>query len=231
MDIQKKLCWLTRAGVTFLCGESPKNIVTTPKPADETSPATIQAAAFAVKATTLNALNKEKQDFALSSLKKTATHTILGSGPTKPKLMCLLDMPDSDSDRAGDALAGAQAEQLKKMMAAIHLDMEKDVYVTYLSPWRTPGNRPLTESERALFLPFLAQEIRLVNPQTILLFGAGLSQTLLKISTLAKARGAWHTWENHPVRVTLALGSLKTTPLRQQAWADLQEVEKDLSAA
>ena len=231
MDIQKKLSWFMRAGVTFLCAESPKSLAVqnTSAPADKQSPATAQAATFASQATTLDELNTEKQNFDLSSLKKTATHTILGAGATKPKLMCILDMPDADSDRSGEPLTGPQMEQLKKMMLAIHLDMEKDVYVAYFSPWRTPGNRPLTEAERALFLPFLTKEISFVQPQTILLFGAGLCQSLLKISTLTKARGEWHTWENIPVRVTLALATLKTTPLRQQAWSDLQQVEKKLS--
>lgn len=233
MDIQKKLSWLRRAGVTFLCAETPKSLFVSESPnstREKQSPATVQAETFASQAITLADLNKEKLDFNISSLKKTATHTILGTGSISPKLMCILDMPDADSDRSGKPLTGAQAEQLKKMMTAIHLDIEKDVYLTYSSPWRTPGNRPLTEAERALFLPFLKKEIQFVQPQVILLFGATLCQSLLKINTLAKARGAWHTWENIPVRATLALATLKTTPLRQQAWLDLQEVEKKLSS-
>ena len=233
MDIQRKLYWLMEAGINCFCAESPLFFKVSQKAnptSDETPSATAQAVTFASQATTLEHLNQEKQNFNLSSLKKTATHTIFGVGPVHPKLMCVLDMPDGDADRIGDPLLGAQADQLKKMMSAIHLDALQDVYVAYLSPWRTPGNRTLTESERALFLPFLTQEIQLVQPQAILLFGTNLSQILLKINTLTKARGAWHTWQNIPVRVTLALGALKTTPLRQQAWLDLQEVEKTLSA-
>ena len=95
-----------------------------------------------------------------------------------------------------------------------------------MSPWRTPGSRTLTDAERAMFLPFLTQEIQLINPKTILIFGASVAGALIKIPNLSQARGHWHKFENIPVRVTLALGALKTTPLRRQAWADLQEVEK-----
>lgn len=229
MDIQKKLHWLIGAGITCFCEEKSHDAPRPSKPLQaEDTPATTQARTFAAKASTLEALNTEKQNFTLSALKKTATHTLLGQGPIKPKLMCILDMPDGEADRAGDIWIGAQAEQLKKMMTAIHLDPQKEVYLTSFSPWRTPGNRALTESERSLFLPFLTQEIHLVQPTHLLLFGATLSQTLLKINTLTKARGAWHTWENTPVRATLALSMLKTTPLRQQAWLDLQEVAKQL---
>ncbi len=225
MDIKQKLYWLMQAGISSFCADTPKrNEVVAPTKDD--TPATDKASAVAHKAKDLSTLNSDKQSFSLSSLKKTATHTVLGLGPQKPHLMCILETPDAQADKSGQLLNSSQGEQLKKMMAAIHLDIEKDVYVTFLSPWRTPGNRPLTNAERALFLPFLAREIELVQPQKILLFGAGVTHALLDIESVAKARGAWHSWQQIPVRVTLPLSALKTTPLRQQAWDDLQEVEK-----
>ena len=231
MDIQKKLYWLIQAGVYRFCNEK-----TTQIPVSEQKESALKersavdvALQQATTAKNLSDLNQQKQAFSLSSLKKTAAHTLLGIGTARPKLMCVLEMPDTDADRTGDPLIGAQATQLVKMMTAIQLDIEKEVYITYLSPWRTPGNRPLTLSERSLFLPFLIQEIQLVHPKLILLFGAGLAKALLAQESLAKARGIWHTWQSIPCRVTLALAALKTTPLRQQAWTDLQEVQKKLS--
>ena len=227
MDIKQKLYWLMHAGITSFCAEQPSCTHKESPSADDT-PASQQATNIACKAKDLASLNADKQDFSLSSLKKTASHTILGQGPSTPRLMCIMEMPDTESDRSGQTLIGSQHEQLSKMMGAIHLDLSKDVYVTYLSPWRTPGNRPLTESERSLFLPFLEREIELVQPKVILLFGAGVANELLGTNSLAKARGQWHKWQTTPVRVTLALNTLKTTPLRRQAWEDLQEVEKFL---
>ena len=225
MDIKRKLYWLKQAGISYFCAEKPLNQTPNATTTDDT-PATVQATASANQANDLPTLNQDKESFNLSALKKTAAHTILGQGPHKPKLMCILEIPDTDSDRSGKTLAGAQGEQLQKMMAAIHLDITKDVYITYLSPWRTPGNRPLTEAERALFLPFLLREIQLVEPEKILLFGNSVVQALLKIDSLAKARGSWHEWEGIPTRATLALSSLKATPQRRQAWDDLQAVIK-----
>jgi len=232
MDITRKLYWLMHAGITCFCNESPTTlcvISNTSIAKDDATPATAQATTLASQAKTLDELNIEKQNFQLSSLRKTAAHTLLGTGPLTPKLMCILDMPDNDSDRTGAPLTGAQAIQIQKMMNAIHLDMGTDVYLTYLSPWRTPGNRPLTSAESALFIPFLSQEIHLVRPEIILLFGSGTSNALLNLSSLSKARGKWHMWDNIPTRVTLSISMLKTTTLRRQAWMDLQEVEKKLS--
>ena len=225
MQIQKKLHWLIQMGINSFCGETPQKTLSTVL-AKEDPPATLQAQTTASQAKDLPALNSEKTAFTLSSLKKTAAHTILGQGPTSPKLMCVMEAPDADTDRSGQTFSGPQGDQFSKMMQAIKLDVAHDVYLTYLSPWRTPGNRPLTETERALFLPFLLREIDLVQPQKILLFGAGVANALLKTESLAKARGQWHNYQDIPVRVTLSLSALKTTPLRRQAWDDLQAVEK-----
>ncbi len=229
MDIKQKLYWLLQAGVSVFCSEDPTNY--TPKSAETPAkedivPATQRAQAYAVQAKNLKALNKEKEAFNLSSLKKTATHTLVGTGVQKPELMCIIEMPDSEADKAGTSFSGGQGDLLKKMLKAIHLDLEQNAYATYLSPWRTPGNRPLTRAEQALFLPFLEQEIQFVQPKKILIFGIGVAHALLQQDSLSKARGSWHTMNNVPTRVTLALNAIKTTPQRQQAWIDLQEVEK-----
>lgn len=229
MNIEQKLYWLMYMGISSFCAEIPAQQATLASPVSTDIPATTQAQAQVLSASDLPTLNAQKEAFALSSLKKTASHTLLGQGPLKPKLMCVFEIPSADSDRSGNTFSGPQGELFTNMMKAIQLDIEKEIYITYLSPWRTPGNRPLTEAEQALFLPFLAKEIELVQPKKILLFGLGVANALLKTESLAKARGTWHQFLNIPVRVTLALNTIKSTPLRRQAWQDLQEVEKELT--
>ncbi len=225
--------------MAHFCGESPVGEETTPttsadsvgaphsavRKTDGMTPATAQAEKMANESADLAALNAQKQAFSLSSLAKTAAHTVLGVGACGAEVMCILEMPDADSDKAGNLLMGAQGEQLSKMMVAIRLEAGKDVYVTALSPWRTPGNRALTSAESALFLPFLKREIQLVCPKKILIFGAGVASALIGTPSLAKARGSWHEWENIPVRVTLPISALKATAQRQQAWDDLKALQ------
>ena len=227
MNIEQKLYWLMHMGISCFCAEVPRQKATATQTVLSDLPATTQAHNQILNVTDLPALNAHKMDFTLSALKKTASHTLLGQGPNKPKLMCIFEMPSADSDRSGETLSGPQGELFIKMMNAIQLDIKKDIYITYLSPWRTPGNRSLTEAEQALFLPFLTREIDLVFPQKILLFGSSVADALLKIKSLTKARGNWHEFQNIPVRVTLALTALKTDVLKRQAWQDLQEVGKN----
>ena len=225
MDIKQNLYWLMQMGISSFYSEKEKTSAT-PVSIKEEEPLTTQAQMQAAGVTTLAELNQIKMDFQLSSIRKTAAHSLLGRGPISPKLMCVLEMPDATADREGKTLAGEQIALLTKMMAAINLDIAKDVYVVYFSPWRTPGNRPLTKSEQALLLPLLEKEIQLIKPQKILLFGAGIASALLKTDSLAKARASWHYWDKIPTRVTLAPATLKTMALKKQAWADLQALQK-----
>ena len=76
--------------------------------------------------------------------------------------------------------------------------------------------------------PFLDKEIEFVQPKIIFLLGTELSKALLNIDTISKARHSWHTYKGIPTRVSLSLDTIKTTTQRQQAWEDLQEIQKKL---
>ena len=227
MNIKKNLLWLINAGITDFAEEHPrKSVKKNPK---EDVPTSHLASSVAVSAATLDALNTQKQAFTQCPLHKTATHTLLGRGTTSPKLMCIVACPNAESDKSGTSFSGENGALLDRMLKAINLTMDTDTYCTYLSPWRAPGNRKLTDSEIAALLPFLNKEIELVKPQMILLFGAELAKALLGIDSLSKARHVWHTYQSIPARVSLSLDTMKPTAQRKQAWEDLQEVQKKLN--
>ena len=224
MDIKKNLLWMIQAGITEFSTDAPSVVV----PKDDT-PTTILANSEALQATNLDELNAKKAHFTECPLYKTASHTLCGKGIPFAKLMCIVTCPNADSDKSGISFSGDSGSLLSRMLKAIHLDMETQTYCTYLSPWRAPGNRKLTDSEIATLKPFLDQEIKLVQPQLMLLFGSELSSALLSVNTLSKARHTWHSYLDIPTRVSLPLDTINTTARRQQAWEDLQEVQKKLN--
>ena len=224
--MKKKLLWLLHAGIYEITKEKLDETV---MDKNITVPTTHQAAAVALQAATLEELNNLKKNFSQCSLCKTAAHTLIGQGKTHPKVMCVICMPNTESDKTGVAFVGDSGALLNRMLKAISLDQQTDTYCTYLSPWRAPGNRKLTDAEVAIVKPFLDKEIELVHPQILLLFGTELSKALLHIDTISKARHIWHTYQNIPTRVSLSLDAIKTTTQRQQAWEDLQEIQKRLS--
>ncbi|MBP5343590.1 MAG: uracil-DNA glycosylase [Alphaproteobacteria bacterium] len=227
--MKKKLLWLIQAGISEIIEEKPTLKSLQPSQKNTAIPATYQAEITALQATTLDELNNLKNNFSQCPLHKTATHTLMGQGVTTPSIMCIVCAPNAESDKTGIAFSGDSGALLNRMLKAIGLDRTSNTYCTYLSPWRAPGNRKLTDTEIAMIKPFLDKEIELIKPKILLLFGAELSKALLNIDTLSKARHIWHTYKNIPTRVSLSLDTIKTTTQRQQAWEDLQEVQKKLS--
>ena len=227
--MKRKLLWLLNAGIDEVINEKPKKTIPGAPKKEGDVPTTHQAFHLAQQAQSLNDLNTLKTNFTQCPLHKTATHALLGKGINNPKVMCVVYMPNAESDKSGESFSGDSGALLSRMLKAIGLTQDTDTYCTYLSPWRAPGNRKLTDAEIAMVKPFLEREIELVQPTVLVLFGAELAKILLDVETLSKARHVWHSCQNIPTRVSLSLDTIKTTTQRQQAWEDLQEIQKKLA--
>lgn len=240
MTIEQNLRWLILSGVTETIGNKPMDRLNRPKtspqaPQAKKSPAapitagesalTDQSKILAASANTLADLYARRANFDGCTLKKTAAHTLNGFGAENPDVLCILELPDTDDERAGKLAGGPAGELLRRMLAAINLDLDRNAYVTTLIPWRTPGNRPPTEAELAICRPFWEREVDLLHPRLILAFGGRVSQTLLGISALSRARGTWHEYRGIPTRVTIPPATLLRLPAQKKAaWEDLQQL-------
>ncbi len=245
MNIQRILSWFLQAGITESIGEQPVNryqrTPTLPEaevPVLNQAPTTqqstsqtdnillTQACQLAVSASTLSELYAIRQKFDGCPLQKTAAHTVNGRGVTTPTVLCLVESPDTADDRSGHLMTGADGDLLDKMLMAIGLSLKTNTYLSALIPWRAPGNRKPTETESALCRPFWEKEIALLQPQLILLFGAGPAKALLDIDSLPKARTTTHQYNNIPTFVTISPATLLKVPAqKKQAWEDLQKVK------
>lgn len=212
MTILQKLSWMQQMGIHVLCGE-------TPHPLEHPQPVKTEAS--------LLALDK-KLVHSKSALSATAMHPIGGTGAIPASIMCVLEMPSASEDRTGEALSGAEGELLKKMLSAIGLDVKKQTYVAYLSPWRSPGARVLTNVETQEGLTLLKQRIQAVGPKLLLLFGMPVTRALINVP-LGEARSKMHSYKGIPVFSTFSPNFLmKNIDYKKQAWADLKKVNSFL---
>lgn len=211
MTIFQKLFWFKQIGIDGFCGET-KNV-------------------FCQKSKEKPVPQKEIQRISKSALSKTATHTLLGTGVVPAKVLCLLNAPNAMEDRTGTYLAGPEGEKTRKMLASIGLDLEKNTYLTYLSPWRPPGNRLLTAVEVSEGLEILDKCLARVRPTYLLVLGAETVRSLIKGKTLSALRAGHCTYKDYPVYATFSAVALMKNPnLRAQAWADLKNFKKHLES-
>ncbi len=201
-----------------------------PTPAD-------RAQQSAAAATTLEDLRAAIAAFDGCALRDTASNLIFAEGDPSATLLLIGDPPGADEDRSGTAFAGAAGDYLDRMLAAISLERGQ-LLMTPLIPWRPPGDRPPSQAEIAVCLPFLHRLIALVAPRRLLLMGLLAARALLpQAASRRRPRGEWMdaaipgTPLVLPALPTFSAVELIRDPSnRRAAWDDLRLLRRTLDA-
>lgn len=159
------------------------------------------------------------------------THAVVGRGNPQADLMIVGEAPGQTEDETGLPFVGKAGQLLEKILAAVQLDSEKDVYISNINKCRPPGNRVPTTEEMNACKPYLLEQIRLVDPKIILLAGATAVKGLTGDKRgITKIRGQWMEWENRLCMPIFHPSYLLRNPSREQGspkwlmWQDIQAV-------
>lgn len=169
------------------------------------------------------------------ALAATRTNTVFSRGNPDAKLVFIGEAPGADEDAQGLPFVGRAGQLLDKMIGAMGLDPAKDVYVCNIIKCRPPGNRRPEPEETASCIPYLHEQLAVIDPKVMVLLGntavAGVLGTKLGIT---KVRGQWKLYKGKvPVMPTyhpsyLLRPSAQQVEAKKQAWEDLQAVMKEL---
>jgi DNA polymerase len=183
----------------------------------------------------LPALRDEVKSCTKCELSKTRTNTVFSRGNPDAKVLFLGEAPGADEDEQGIPFVGRAGQLLDKMIGAMGLDPENDVYVCNILKCRPPGNRRPTPEEMQTCFPFVHEQIDLVRPDVIVAMGNTAVSALLDTTIgITKLRGNWKLYRGKiPVMPTyhpsyLLRPSPQQTEAKKQAWDDLQAVLKKL---
>jgi DNA polymerase len=201
------------------------------------TPPAERAAQSAAAATTLEELRAAIAGFDGCALRDTASNLVFAEGDPSATLLLIGEPPAADDDRSGRAFAGPAGEYLDRMLAAIDLRRDQ-LMMTPLIPWRPPGDRPPSQAELAICLPFLQRLIVLAAPRRLLLMGLLAARSLLpQAASRRRPRGAWMdaaipgTGMVLPALPTFSAPELVRDPKnRRGAWEDLQLLRRTLDA-
>jgi len=201
------------------------------------APVAARAAAAAAAADSLDALRDAIAAFDGSALRETATNLVFADGAPGSGLMMIGEAPGAEEDRLGRPFVGQSGQLLDRMLASVGLARQAGFYITNILPWRPPGNRTPTDTEIALFLPFVLRHIALVRPRHVVLLGGVSAKALLRAKDgVTKLRGRWHRVEVDglgalPMLATLHPAYLLRTPAaKRDAWADLLLLRRTIDA-
>ncbi|MGP1386328.1 MAG: uracil-DNA glycosylase [Thainema sp.] len=165
----------------------------------------------------------------------TRTHAVVGRGSPSAPIMIVGEGPGQNEDETGQPFVGRAGQLLEKILAAVQLDSSKDVYICNIVKCRPPGNRTPTADESAACLPYLMEQIRMVDPKIILLTGATAAKGLIgEKRGITKIRGQWLEWEGRLCMPIFHPAYLLRNPSREKGkpkwlmWQDIQAVRAKL---
>jgi len=169
-------------------------------------------------------------------LKKTAKNLVVYDGSFDAKVMFIGEAPGRDEDAQGLPFVGRAGQLLNKMLSAINLKRE-EVYITNVVNWRPPDNRTPTDDEILQFLPFLQEQIDVVNPDFIFLLGGVAAKAILSTPlALGKLRGSWHEYQSLQLNKKIyTIASyhpaflLRSPQYKKASWEDLQMLQKKIN--
>lgn len=163
------------------------------------------------------------------------THAVIGRGNLKAPIMIVGEGPGQTEDETGIPFVGRSGQLLDRILAAVNLTTEEDVFICNVVKCRPPENRTPTTAEAAACSGYLAEQIRMVDPKIILLTGATAMKALVGIKQgITKVRGQWIEKDDrfympifHPAYLLRNPATEKGSP-KWLMWQDIQAVRAKL---
>lgn len=103
-------------------------------------------------------------------LAQTATQLVAGDGNSKADIVFIGEAPGKNEDLQGRPFVGAAGKFLEEMLATVDLKRQ-DIYITNIVKYRPPENRDPLPEEKKAFLPFLIEELEIINPVIVVTLG------------------------------------------------------------
>jgi DNA polymerase len=178
---------------------------------------------------TLEDLEKKVQECKKCPLYKTRTNYVLGEGNPRARLMFIGEAPGRDEDLQGRPFVGRAGKLLTKIIEAMGLKRE-DVYIGNILKDRPPNNRNPQEDEIKACIPYLKEQIEIIQPKVICALGTFAAQRLLEMETpISRLRGKFYLYEGIKFMPTYHPAYLLRNPKEKKAvWEDMQLIMQEL---
>lgn len=195
------------------------------------------AALAPMAAATLAELEAAQAVLPGCSLIATAGHMVFGAGPVDAPCF-LADTPAAAEDMSGQPFGAEAGWLLDRMLESIGL-ARAAVRLAYAVPWRPPGSRAPTQSERDLCRPYLVRHLVLARPRAVFCLGVQPAAMLLPDTSLAELRRLRGSWQSltlpgldrpTPLLPSLSLEQVLKKPAEKALiWADLIKLAQVLT--
>ena len=140
----------------------------------------------------------KKCDIHLTKLKY-----VFARGNPTASVMLVGEGPGNDEDVQGKPFVGRAGQCLDRAIRSLKFDPDKDCYICNIIKCHPPNNRKPSAEEIENCIPYLYEQINIINPKVILALGNTAAQTLLDSKEgVTKERLIVHRYMDKPLYVT-----------------------------
>ena len=221
----------------------------TVRPSPPPAPAPVRVAAPSVPSADKAAAFAALRSRSLACVKcphlvASRTQVVFGVGDINAQLLLVGEAPGVDEDRLGEPFVGAAGQLLTRIIQATGLSRDT-VYIANVLKCRpnTPpgqfGNRKPSPDEMGTCLPYLLEQIQLIQPRVIIALGGTAVEGLFGISEahITRRRGQWMDLRGTPVMPTFhpsfvlraEANADKGRATKRQVWEDMLQVMERLA--
>lgn len=151
------------------------------------------------------------RDPAANELRDQATQLVMGHGNIEAEVVLIGEAPGKQEDEQGRPFIGASGKLLDALLLEAGLTRQ-DLYITNIVKYRPPNNRDPRPIEKATFLPYLLEELTIIQPKVIVTLGRHSLEYFLPNAKMSDVHG-------RSLEVTLGGQTVTLLPLYHPAAA------------
>lgn len=119
---------------------------------------------------------------------RTATHAVPGEGNSNAQIMFVGEGPGYHEDKLGRPFVGRAGSLLDRLLLQNKLRRE-DVFITNVVKHRPPDNRAPMKDEIRACLPYVLQQIKVINPKVLVPLGRSAMEIFVKDKLISDVHG------------------------------------------
>jgi uracil-DNA glycosylase family 4 len=172
-------------------------------------------------------------------LARSRTQTVFGVGNPEADLMFVGEAPGADEDVQGEPFVGRAGQLLTRIIETMGFS-RGDVYIANVLKCRPDmpsgsfGNRAPTPTEMQTCLPYLREQIGIIQPKVLVALGASAVEGLLGTrGAMRELRGRWHSFNGTPLMITYHPAYLlrnQSPSEKRKVWEDMLQVLERLGS-
>ncbi|MCI8553361.1 MAG: uracil-DNA glycosylase [Clostridiales bacterium] len=116
-------------------------------------------------------LQSRCQDCTACGLASTRHHVVFGTGNPEAEILFVGEGPGENEDLKGEPFVGRGGQLLDKMLAAVGLTRERNIYIANIVKCRPPQNRDPLPDEQEACIGWLRSQVSLIRPKIIVCLG------------------------------------------------------------